>query len=67
MGTGNNRYYQLTKDTGPLPNGTWEIYELKNVEKSIFRLRPTDDAIMPINKDGKPFRDGFLIHGLKEG
>jgi hypothetical protein len=67
LGAANNPYYQLTKNTGPLPNGTWEIYELKNASKSIFRLRPTDDVNIPVDKDGKQIRDGFLIHGVGSG
>lgn len=64
LGAANNPYFQLTKDKGPLPNGTWEIYAVKNKDLAILRLRPTSDVAMPLDKDGKPFRDGFLIHGV---
>lgn len=66
LGAANNPYFQLTKNVGPLPNGTWEIYAIKNENKAIFRLRPTNDVVMPIDSNGKPFRDGFLIHGVGE-
>ena len=52
------------KNAGPIPNGTWEIYAVKNEEKAILRLRPTDDVIIPTDNGGKPYRDGFLIHGV---
>jgi len=55
----NNPYFQSTKATGPIPNGTWEIYAVKNEAKSILRLRPTADVVTS-------GRDGFLIHGVGE-
>lgn len=66
LGAANNPYFQLTKDLGPLPSGTWEIYAFKDQAKSILRLRPTDDVNMPNDSTGKPIRDGFLIHGVLE-
>ncbi len=66
LGAANNPYFQMTKNVGPLPNGTWEIYAVKNDSKAILRLRPTDDVVMPTDSNGKPFRDGFLIHGVNE-
>ena len=52
----NNPYFQSTKNTGPIPNGTWEIFAVKNESQFTFRLRPTDDVTITT-------RDGFLIHG----
>lgn len=66
LGAANNPYFQLTKNFGPLPNGTWEIYTVKNESKAILRLRPTSEVIMPTDSTGRPFRDGFLIHGVGE-
>ena len=53
----NNPYYQATKNIGPIPNGTWEIYAIKSEAKFTLRLRPKDDVIITE-------RDGFLIHGV---
>lgn len=66
LGAANNPYYQLMKNAGPIPSGTWEIYAIKNEQKAILRLRPTDDVVIPTDSNGKPYRDGFLIHGLGE-
>src|SRR6266536_1076868 len=52
-----NPYYQTTKDKGPIPNGTWIIYAIKDESKNILRLRATEDVLITI-------RDGFLIHGI---
>ncbi len=41
---------------GPLPNGTWYIYKLKDERKYILRLQPSEDVLIDN-------RDGFLIHG----
>jgi hypothetical protein len=53
----NDPYRQATKNTGPIPNGTWKIYAIKNKDKFILRLKPTDDVVITT-------RDGFLIHGV---
>lgn len=63
LGAANNPYFQATVNTGPLPNGTWEIYEMKSMDQIIFRLRPTGDVSMPVDGKGNPLRSGFLIHG----
>lgn len=52
----NNPYYQSTKNAGPIPNGTWIIYAIKNEGKNILRLKPGSDVTITN-------RDGFLIHG----
>lgn len=52
----NNPYYQATKNAGPIPNGTWIIYEIKDEAKFILRLKPSDDVVIAN-------RNGFLIHG----
>jgi len=52
-----NPYYQSTKDVGPIPNGTWEIYAVANGDIYTFRLRPTGDVVTSE-------RTGFLIHGI---
>jgi hypothetical protein len=53
----NNPYFQATtKNMGPIPNGSWTIYEIKNESKCILRLKPGDDVTITE-------RDGFLIHG----
>jgi hypothetical protein len=63
LGAANNPYFQLTKNAGPIPNGVWEIYTMKNIAQFVFRLRPID--VMALDgPDGKPYRDGFLIHGI---
>lgn len=66
LGAANNPYFQMTKNVGPLPNGTWLICAIKNDSKAILRLSPTEDVVMPIDSNGRPFRDGFLIHGVNE-
>jgi hypothetical protein len=66
LGGSDNPYFQLTKNVGPLPSGTWEIYKLKDTANSIFRLRPTSDVNV-FDKSGKQIRDGFLIHGKGVG
>lgn len=52
----NNPYYQATKNAGPIPNGTWIIYEIKDESKFILRLKPSEDVVTT-------HRSGFLIHG----
>lgn len=65
--TSNNPYFQLMKNWGPLPNGTWEIYEVKSDSAAILRIRPTENVLMPKDSKGMPYRDGFLIHGVNTG
>jgi Protein of unknown function (DUF2778) len=57
LGAANDPYRQHTKDTGPIPNGTWEIYEVSDVKLLKLRLRPTADVVTSE-------RTGFLIHGI---
>jgi len=52
----NNPFLQATKNVGPIPNGTWEIFGIKSEDKFTLWLRATDDVVITT-------RDGFLIHG----
>lgn len=55
-----NPYSQGLKNKGPIPNGKWYIYQIKNHNSAILRLEPGDDVFT----NG---RDGFLIHGFASG
>jgi len=56
MVASNNPYFQATKNLGPIPNGTWLIYAIKNDRIYTLRLKPDKDVAIL-------YRDGFLIHG----
>ena len=53
----NNPYVQQTANLGPIPNGNWSIYEVKNADLKTFRLKPVSDVAITQ-------RSGFLIHGI---
>ena len=55
-----NPYSQGLKNKGPIPNGKWYIYKIKNHESSVLRLEPGDEEVTY-------GRDGFLIHGFASG